>query len=177
MKRILSLFAFVTCMVSTLCAQPLPTFSTDDAETWYVIQFRRGEAALMDMGEATPLQTADVDKTNDAQLWKLVGTQEDCEIVSKLGRHIYYNGERYAASASQKGALKLVATTNSDFAPAWEIQAQSISGKSMNQWGGFGPGKQLGSWNAGDANNPLLFIEPATLPDTDPHPVKLTEWG
>lgn len=177
MKRILSLFAFVTCMVSTLCAQPLPTFSTDDAETWYVIQFRRGEAALMDMGEATPLQTADVDKTNDAQLWKLVGTQEDCEIVSKLGRHIYYNGERYAASASQKGALKLVATTNSDFAPAWEIQAQSTNGKSMNQWGGFGPGKQLGSWNAGDANNPLLFIEPATLPDTDPHPVKLSEWG
>ena len=131
----------------------------------------------MDMGEAALLQTAGVDKSNEAQLWKLVGSQENCEIISKTGRHIYYNGSRYAASASQTGALKLASTSNATFAPAWEIQSQAVSGKSMNQWGGAGAGRELGSWDAGDVNNPLRFIEPAALPDTDPHPAKLSEWN
>ena len=161
----------------TLRAQTLPTFSTDGAETWYVIQFKRGGAALQDMGEGAALLTADVDKRNEAQLWKVTGSQSRCEIISKAGRHIYYNGSRYAASASQKGALRLAATSNSEFKPAWEIQSTSISGQSMNQWGGYGAGRELGSWSANDPNNPLIFVDPASLPDTDPQPVKLTEWA
>lgn len=158
-------------------AQTLPTFSTDGAETWYLIQFRNGEAALQDQGEGANLVTAGIDKSNEAQLWKLTGTQNNCEIVSKAGRHIYYNGSRFAASASQTGQLKLAATTNATYKPAWEIQATTVSGNNtMNQWGGAGTGKELGAWSAGDANNPLVFIEPATLPDTDPQPAKLTEW-
>ena len=70
-------------MVAT--AQTLPTFSTDDAETWYFIQFRNGEAALMDYGEAKNLQTAEIDKSNQAQRWKIVGTQNDCEICGRRG--------------------------------------------------------------------------------------------
>ncbi len=160
-----------------LRAQTLPTFSTDDSETWYVIQFCRGEAALTDMGEAKNLQTADVDKTSNAQLWKIVGTQDNCEIISKSGRHIYYNGSRYAASASKSGQLRLVATTNSTYAPAWEIQSVAGgAGNSMNQWGGSGSGRELGSYNAGDVNDPLLFVDPATLPETDPQPTKLAEF-
>ena len=177
MKRLTSLLAFFVFAVPLLCGQTLPTFSTDDAETWYVVQFRRGGAALMDMGEGANLQTADVDKNSNAQLWKLVGTQNDCEVIDKLGRHIFFNGSRYAASTEKKGALKLVSTTNSDFAPAWEIQSQGIDGKSMNQNGGYGSGRELGSWSANDPNNPLLFVEPASFPDTDPHPAKLTEWS
>ena len=177
MKRLTALITFVACAALSLYAQTSPTFSTEDAEVWYAIQFCRGDATLMDMGEAAPLQTADADKNNDAQLWKLVGSKENCEIVSKNGRHIYYNGERYAASSAKTGNLKLTATTNDTYAPAWEIQSQSISGQSMNQWGGFGTGRELGSWSAGDPNNPLLFIDPATLPDTDPQPAKLTEWA
>lgn len=177
MKRLTAFFVLCVCAAITLCAQTLPTFSTDESETWYVIQFLRGEAALMDMGEAAELMTADIDKNNEAQLWKITGTQDNCEIIDKLGRHIYYNGSLYAASSSKKGNLKLVATTNTTYTPGWEIQSQSIAGKSMNQWGGFGTGRQLGSWNAGDPNNPLVFVEPASLPDTDPHPTKLTEWN
>ena len=157
-------------------AQTLPTFSTDDSETWYIIQFRRGEAAVQDMGEAQPLQTVNPDKENKAQLWKLVGSQEECEIIDQLGRHIYYNGSRYAASAEKMGHLCIAASSNSEFSPAWEIQRREEAGKSMNQWGGFGAGRELGSYNANDPNNPLLFIDPATLPDTDPHPAKLTEF-
>ncbi len=179
MKRLLlTLNLSFLILLSSLCtAQTLPTFSTDDAEAWYVIQFRRGQAALTDQGEGQNLTTADVDKNNPAQLWKLTGTADGCEIIGKSGRHIYYNGNRYAASATQKGDLKLTKTTNSEFAPAWEIQSAAIAGKSMNQWGGFGTGRELGSWSAGDPNNPLLFIDPATLPDTDPQPAKLTEWA
>lgn len=177
MKKLTALITFVACAATTLCAQTLPTFSTDNAETWYIIQFCRGNAVLMDMGEAALLQTADADKNNDAQLWKLVGSQENCEIISKTGRHIFYNGERYAASSDKVGGLKLEKTTNTDFAPAWEIQSQSVNGQSMNQWGGYGAGRQLGSWNAGDVNNPLRFVNPAALPDTDPHPNKLGEWA
>ncbi len=160
-----------------LNAQNLPTFSTNDKEVWYLIQFRNGEAALQDMGEGAILKTAAIDKNNAAQLWKLTGTQSACEIVSQAGRHIYYNGSRYATSASKTGGLKLVATKNTTYAPAWEIQTSATSGQSMNQWGGAGAGRELGSWSAGDVNNPLLFIEPASLPDTDPEPETLTEWS
>ncbi len=177
MKRLTILTSLLVMACLSLCAQTLPTFSTDEAETWYIIQFRRGEAALQDMGEGVKLQTADVDKNNAAQLWKVTGTQNSCEIISKAGRHIYYNGERFAASTAQSGNLKLVKTANADFRPAWEIQANGVSGKSMNQWGGFGVGRELGAWNANDPNNPLLFIDPATLPDTDPQPSKLAEWA
>lgn len=171
-------FFLVHCLFAlSASAQTLPTFSTDDAETWYIIQFRNGEAALQDQGEAVALRTADLDKNNAAQLWKITGTQSNCEIISKAGRHIYYNGSRYAASSAQTGSLKLVKTTNSTYAPAWEIQTAATSGNSMNQWGGAGAGRELGSWSAGDPNNPLLFIDPATLPDTDPQPAKLTEWA
>lgn len=177
MKRIYSITFMLIAFCALLSAQTLPTFSTTDAETWYLIQFRNGEAALQDMGEDANLMTAAIDKTNEAQLWKIEGTQSKCEIISKAGRHIYYNGSKYATSASQSGNLKLVKTANATYAPAWEIQTSTTSGSSMNQWGGAGAGKELGSWQANDPNNPLLFIDPATLPETDPQPSKLSEWA
>jgi len=157
-------------------AQTLPTFSTDDNEVWYIIRFTRGSAALQDKGEGAVLMTAEIDKKDETQLWKLVGSASGCEIVSKAGRHIYYNGSRYAASAEKTGSLCLTASTHESFTTSWEIQSTSIKGKSMNQWGGYGPGRELGSWDAGDPNNPLMFIEPATLPDTEPKPSKLSEF-
>lgn len=177
MKRLYAISFMLIALCAVLSAQTLPTFSTTDAETWYLIQFRNGEAALQDMGEGANLKTADIDKTNEAQLWKIEGTQAKCEIISKAGRHIYYNGSKYATSASQTGNLKLVKTTNATYAPAWEIQTSTTSGNSMNQWGGAGAGRELGSWSANDPNNPLLFIDPATLPETDPQPTKLKEWA
>ncbi|MCR5179656.1 MAG: glycoside hydrolase family 95 protein [Bacteroidaceae bacterium] len=178
MKRLTSLFFLLILYASAVYAQHLPVFSTEGSETWYLIQFRCGNAALMDMGEKANLMTSDIDKNNEAQLWKLVGSEDDCEIISKSGRHIYFNSSasRYAASSSEQGKLKLVPTANNTYVPAWEIQSQSISGKSMNQHGGAGSGRELGSWSANDVNNPLLFVDPASLPDTDPHPSKLTEY-
>ncbi len=182
MKHKLSFLIFMLVAVlfgvnSSIEAQTLPTFSTDEAETWYMIQFRRGEAVIADKGEAVRLQTVAADKKNQALLWKVVGSPDNCEIISKAGRHIYFNGSMYAASESQNGKLKLVSSTNATFAPAWEIQSVDIPGKSMNQWGGYGVGREIGSWRAADDNNPLLFVDPATLPDKDPQPEKLAEWA
>lgn len=178
-SKVFSLLFFFSTLTTfvPLRAQTLPNFSTDEAETWYIIQFRNGEAALQDMGEAANLQTVAIDKNSEAQLWKLTGTQSKCEIISKAGRHIFYNGSRFAASDAQTGNLKLVKTTNDSYKPAWEIQASNTSGKSMNQWGGAGVGREIGAWNANDVNNPLLFIDPATLPDPDPQPEALSEWS
>jgi alpha-L-fucosidase 2 len=167
-------------LLCTLCmsAQTLPTFSSEGNETWYYIQFKNGGAVLQDMGDGINLVTRKSAKT-DAQLWKLTGSQTSCEIIGKSGRHIYYNttSSYYAASASKTGGLKLQATTNSTYAPAWEIQTASISGKSMNQWGGTGAGKSLGSWNAGDGNNPVEFVPQSEMAVTDAEPTVLSEFG
>ena len=163
MKKLTIFFSLWALVGSLLYAQTLPTFSTDDAETWYLIQFRQGQAALTDMGEGARLQTATINPTNTAQLWKFVGSQASCEIVSRAGRHIYYSDGRFCASSSKTGGMKLVATTNTNFAPAWELQSASTGTNSMNQWGGAGAGKELGAWSAGDVNNPVWLIEVPTF--------------
>lgn len=94
----------------------------------------------------------------DEQMWKLVGEQSDFELVNKSGRSVKYNGSRFVASEGGKGHLVLAVSSNSNYAPAWEIQASNTDGKSMNQWGGYGAGKELGAWNAGDGNNPVEFV-------------------
>ena len=161
MKRITLLTMLLACIATMLQAQTAPTFSTAGHETWYYIRFKNGNAVLQDMGDWTALQTAAIDLTNNNQLWKFVGTTSNCEIISYNGRHIYYNGSRFATDegSSKQGEIKLVTTSNSTYAPAWEIQASNTSDNSMNQWGGAGTGKELGAWTAGDNNNPLFFIE------------------
>lgn len=135
----------------------LPRFSTADSETWYFVRFKNGGATLQDGGESANLVTAAADPM-DEQLWKLVGTQSDFELVNKLGRSVKYNGNRFVAETNAEGHLSLVSTSNSTYYPAWEIQASNTDGKSMNQWGGTGTGRELGAWSAGDGNNPIEFV-------------------
>lgn len=135
----------------------LPVFSTADNEQWYFVRFKRGGATLKDAGNGANLVTALADPM-DGQLWKLVGTQNDFELVNKLGRSVKFDGNRFVAAENVSGHLALVASSNSTYFPAWEIQASNTGGKSMNQWGGYGAGKELGAYNAGDGNNPVEFI-------------------
>jgi len=90
-NRFLLLLCSLMLTVGLTHAQTLPTFSADGADTWYVVQFKRGEAVLAHQGEGQNLTTTDVDKNNPAQLWKLVGGQNDFELISKSGMHVYYN--------------------------------------------------------------------------------------
>jgi len=177
----LFLFLGVAIFSFGLAAQTLPTFSTGGNEVWYYIQFKNGSAVLQDMGDGTNLMTKAL-TTSDSQLWKVVGTQDSCEIVSKNGRHIYYTGAsrgssyRFASSTSRIGNLKLVSTTNSTYSPAWEIQNRTMPGYSMNQWSGTGADKELGSWDAYDPNNPLEFVLPSDIVITDMLPTTLVEY-
>src|SRR5574344_689108 len=162
-------------------AQTLPTFSTDGNEIWYYLQFNRGSAVVQDMGDGSVLMTAGAKKGYSAQLWKVTGSQSNCEIISKNGRHIYYNSSswsnsaRFAASASESGSLKLVSTTSS-YAPAWELQTTAIPGYAMNQWSGYGAGRELGAWNANDVNNAFEFVAMDDMTATDTLPKTRTEY-
>ncbi len=140
----------------------LPVFSTADVEQWYYVQFKNGKGMLQEMGDGKNVQTASVDLT-DAQLWKLVGTQEDFELISKTGLSLQYNGSNFIATAGGKGNLNLAVTGNGTYFPAWELGAANTNGKYMNQWGGAGIGKALGAWDHGDANNPLTFVKPEAV--------------
>lgn len=146
--------------------QTLPTFSNSGTDTWYFVQFKNGKAVLGDQGEGV-LRTELAQKNQlqeSPQLWKLVGTKDNFELISKEGRHVYYNGtsfsndNRFAASSAQTGNLKLVATTSTTYRPGWEISASQISDRGMNQWQGAGVGKQLGAWYLGDNNNTVDFV-------------------
>lgn len=136
----------------------LPVFSDEEAEKWYFLRFCKGSAVIQDMGEGQNMMTAVVDPI-DGQMWKLVGEQGNFELISKSGRHVYFDGTNFRTSANKTGALKLVATTRSDSYPAWELQASNTpSGKAMNQHNGAGAGRELRAYNSNDPNNPFTFI-------------------
>jgi alpha-L-fucosidase 2 len=181
MKKII--LVYLTILLSDIClmAQTLPKFSSEGNETWYYLQFKRGSAVVQDMGEGSVLMTANAVKGKPTQLWKITGTENNCEIISRNGRHIYYNynnwnnSGRFAASVAKTGSLKLYSTTTT-YAPAWELQSNSISGYSMNQWSGYGSGRELGAWTSNDLNNPFDFVSVKDITPTDTVPKTRTEY-
>lgn len=144
-----------------------PSFSTDAKETWYFIQFSKGSNVLKDNGVGSAVTTASAEPA-DAMLWKFVGTRDNFQIVSKLGNYAVISTTaqggnsaplRTSATAYDSG-FKLVETTNTTYAGAWEIASNdaTYSGKCFNQWGGTSTGVTIGQWDAADNNNPLGFV-------------------
>jgi len=144
----------------------LPEFSREGAEKWYFLRFCAGLGVVKDMGEGAVLKTAEADPV-DEQMWKLVGDSDNFELISKTGRHAYFDGTCFRTSATATGRLKLVATGNTGYYPAWELQAHNTNGQAMNQYQGAGVGRELRVWTAGDVNNPFTFIasEAMTYPE------------
>ncbi len=150
-----------------------PVFSDDNSSTYYFIQFNRGGYALADKGLSEPIRTASADPVN-GQLWKLVGTKDNFQLVNKDGHYAVVsstqltgdtyggtNGTPLRAEASEySGGFKLIETTNTTYTPGWEIVPNSSTSKGFNQWGGPYEGVSIGLWNTGDSNNPLLFVSP-----------------
>lgn len=169
---LLTILTLLTAITAT--SQTLPTFSTAENPVYYYVQFKTGEAFLTDQGKGKNLQTA-ARTDADGQLWAFIGTQNDFVMLSKAGNYVSYNGSRFQATASGV-QLKMVKSTASGASDCWELQRKTES-KSMNQWGGSGAGKELGEWDKGDGNNPVRFLDPTSLPETDPQPAKLPEWG
>ncbi len=150
-----------------------PTFSTEGAETWYFVQFRRGGNVLADQGEGEAVRMATADPV-DGQLWKLVGTKENFQLINKAGRYAEISTKGLTAAEAVVGGanatplrtsataftpgFKLVETANGTYSPAWEISPNNKSGQGLNQWGGPNAGMSVGLYNLGDANNPLVFV-------------------
>lgn len=145
----------------------LPEFSNGDSETWYFLKFCNSGNTLSDAGKGKNVVTAVADPI-DAQMWKLVGSQENFQLVSKTGNYavVYGSGDntriRTSATASASG-FKL-AETGSSYAPAWEIHVNGVSGRvAFNQWESTRVGQEIGLWSADNNNNPLNFIRPEDM--------------
>lgn len=153
-KFYLFLMSFLVSLVAT-AQDGLPVFSTEDAPQWFSVEFKTGGAFLSDQGDGKNLITV-AEADGDADYWMFIGTQDNFVMKSKQGNYVNYSSEKFASTSASASAvtLRLVAGTTNG---TWEIQRTASSGKSMNQWGGTGAGKNLGEWNEGDANNPVYF--------------------
>lgn len=160
MKKVLT-FLMLFFGIVAVKGQTLPIFSSESDTVFYYIQFQNGSAYLKDNGLNKTAVTASKSTLN-AQKWALFGTKNNFKLMSKSGRYLNYNGS-YFTTSSTGVSLKLVATTNSTYSGAWEIQRTDNPGMSMNQWGGAGTGRSLGEWTAGDANNPVQFVAAQTI--------------
>lgn len=152
-------------------AAKMPTFSTDKSETWYFIQFRNSGRTIQDNGAGECIRLAAADPV-DGQLWKLVGSADNFQLINKAGRYAVVSTTaapsespsnstplRSSNTAFAKG-FKLIETANASYMPAWEIQPVGSTGKALNQWGGTAIGQSIGVWDTSDNNNPLTFISP-----------------
>lgn len=174
-----------------------PKFCTaeDENPQWYFIQFKNGLGVIADQGAGELAKVASVDPA-DSKLWKLVGTAESFQIVNKLGRYLIYsnvsagatemspgpacaNPIRTSATADEGSTFSLQATTNATYSPAWEIHPlnEAKSNYNINQWGGAAIGNSMGTWTLGDPNNPLDFIDPATVEYNDYTVTGVTSWS
>ena len=149
--------------VGLLNAQTSPKLSTDGNEYWYYMQFCNGKSVIQDMGNDANLLTKTKVEGQASQLWKFIGTKDNYIIVSKNGRKINLVSDFYTASSSSSVSFKLISTTNSTYAPAWELQRIGAS-NAMNQYEGSGIDRKISDWTVADNNNPLIFVaeDPAT---------------
>ena len=145
----------------------LPKFSAEE-DYWYFIEFAQNNNTILDQGAGSNTILTKADPV-DGQLWKLVGSKNNFQLVSKLGNYATVSGTgnsaRLATGATPYSAgFSLVETTNSTFSPAWEIMANDISGNNrFNQWQGAEVGHAIGLWSAGDINDPLHFVSPDNM--------------
>ena len=176
--RPLAGFLLLLFTLPSWCAPTFPKLSTDGDEHWYYIQMQRGLCVLTAMGEGRNLQTAEpVESKRDAQLWKVEADGQRYRLTTRGGQVMNYNGDKFRTMATPSAgysAFRIVSTTNASF-EGYEIYVDQLGSDYayLNQWGGFGSGRELGCWTKGDPNNPLQFVAEADMafPDVPPSAV------
>ena len=125
MRRIILLtyVLVVTCFVSN--AQKLPQFSSNETDFWYYIEFDINSSVITDIGAEQELRNRVAVEGEEGQLWKLIGNEKCCTLVSKTGRNMFFDksSNRFYASADDATALKLVTTSGGK----WELQLYDVS--------------------------------------------------
>ncbi len=158
-KQLLTLMAAILLPMVSSNAQTAPKFNE---EVYYIVQFSNSQLLLTAGTNNANLttQAGSLEEHTDKQLWKLVGTQSNFQLVNKSNQYATYSTT----------AARIQATTTSD-ASGWSLQTNngawemkwlgtSDSKAYMNQFGGTGVGTTLGLWNSGDTNNKFILINP-----------------
>ena len=164
--------------------EDVPAFCTAQEQhpTWYFIQFKNGKGTIQDMGLTKSARTSSPEPIKE-QLWKLVGTKENFQMVNQLGHYLVVSSEKETDTGAGPNnnplrvsdkeyaeGFSLLGTQNRSLYPAWEIHPNDKKFvdkdgilQNLNQHGGAGTNKTLGFWKAGDGNNPLVFIAEADM--------------
>lgn len=184
MRRLFLLISIVMQAMQMTAAATFPEVSTEGNEHWYYIQMQRGMTVLTSMGEGKNMQTAEaVAAKKDVQLWKVEAVDnKHYRLTTRGGQVMFYSpsaGKFQTAAAPTDGytSFQIVSTTNSTYAGSYEIYAdQKTDGYAyLNQWGGFGAGRELGLYAKGDVNNPLQFVAEADMAFSDVVPDAVSE--
>ena len=154
--------------IFTIQGIPDDFFSNDTQENFYYITFANSDLVLQDMGAANNITTQGRKYGEQSQLWKLVGSEGNFQLVNKgSGRYAYYDGSRLKTrQAADANGFTIEATTNTNYVGKYEIAWNGAAGQSsryLNQWGGTGVGKEIGLWMAADVNNILYLIAQADV--------------
>lgn len=161
----------------------LPTFSDSETEQYYFIQNLVGgrNFGLSTNGSDNAVRTYSADPI-DAQLWKLVGTQDNFQLVNKTGVYAYMGSTTIdggnggdcpaplmAGATQQEGGFALTEAPNTTNGTGFEISVNNVSGsqKYLNLWGGSAEGACLGLWLTNDVNNVVKFIRPEDMTYAD----------
>lgn len=166
----------------TATSMKLPEFSDENSTTWYFIKFSRTGNTLADQGPGEKLRTASADPV-DGQLWKLQGTQDAFQLVSKSGHYAAISGTgdnaRIVASATPSAEnYNLHSTANATYAPGWEIHVNGRASRpAFNQWSDVKIGQEIGLWEADDVNNVFTLVKPEEMTYSDFKTVGITGYA
>ena len=157
-----------------LTIQGIPDFfSTEEQEDgYYYVTFANSSLVLQDMGAGKNVTTQGRKYGEPSQLWKLVGNENNFQLVNKgSGRKAYYDGNRLKTRAgADANGFTIEMTKNTNYAGNYEIAWLGAAGQAnryFNQWGGTGVGKEIGLWQASDVNNILYLVAEADVQPTE----------
>lgn len=162
-----------------LASSVMPTFSSEDSsdEHYYFIQFAvNSQCWGLSLTSGEDLVRVYSTNPIDGQLWKLVGTQDNFQIVNKTG--VYVNVSSESVSTTEGGTNSNPLRTSSskensgfslvDMDGTFEIVANGKSGNNVcNLWGTPGSNNTIGFWVSGDSNDQIKFVDPADVEYAD----------
>ena len=142
---------------------PVPDIFSENEETatFYGMKFKNGNVYISEgRGLGELLVTKNVFDTS----WAFIGTADSFKLMSMNGN--YVDVKRTSTTSSNvfcytvdnsASATDFMLLVNDD--GTYEIARKGNSGTTFNPWGGMAAGKNIGFWNAGHANDRLVFAD------------------
>ncbi len=130
--------------------------SEENGDVFYYIQFEKNKDVLTIAEDGTTIQAHPIDESKkDKQLFRLVGSYEKLELLSKGNIRVVYEGDRFKLKNDAETYLTLVELSTPKH--AWELTPEGDS-QGMNLWYGHGD-EMIGKYYHNNDGNVLRFIE------------------